>query len=297
MTKQLSLFELSKTDASETKAQKGVNVASVPLRSPFRYPGGKTWLVPTARLWLQACGGEGKVLFDVFAGGGIVGLTAIFENLVDHLILVELDDDVAAVWQVILSGDAGWLVDRILSFEMTVENARGAIAAADSSLRARAFATIVKNRVNRGGILADGASFVRHGENGKGIRSRWYPTTLRRRILAIDHIRERITFVHGDAFAVCRHHAHDPHALFFIDPPYVKAGRRLYRHSEIDHPALFAQASALKGDFMMTYDDHPEIRQLAATHDLQVGEISMKTTHHAQKRELLISRDLDWLTS
>ena len=47
----------------------------------------------------------------------------------------------------------------------------------------------------------------------------------------------------------------------------------------------------------MTYDDHPEIRQLAATHDLQVGEISMKTTHHAQKRELLISRDLDWLTS
>ncbi len=24
-----------------------VNVASVPQRSPFRYPGGKTWLVPT----------------------------------------------------------------------------------------------------------------------------------------------------------------------------------------------------------------------------------------------------------
>lgn len=23
-----------------------VNVASVPQRSPFRYPGGKTWLVP-----------------------------------------------------------------------------------------------------------------------------------------------------------------------------------------------------------------------------------------------------------
>jgi DNA adenine methylase len=26
-----------------------VNVASVPQRSPFRYPGGKTWLVPIVR--------------------------------------------------------------------------------------------------------------------------------------------------------------------------------------------------------------------------------------------------------
>lgn len=26
-----------------------VNVASVPFRSPFRYPGGKTWLVPQIR--------------------------------------------------------------------------------------------------------------------------------------------------------------------------------------------------------------------------------------------------------
>jgi DNA adenine methylase len=32
--------------------QKIVNVASVPQRSPFRYPGGKTWLVPRVRRWL-----------------------------------------------------------------------------------------------------------------------------------------------------------------------------------------------------------------------------------------------------
>ncbi len=29
-----------------------VNVAMVPMRSPFRYPGGKTWLVPRIREWL-----------------------------------------------------------------------------------------------------------------------------------------------------------------------------------------------------------------------------------------------------
>jgi hypothetical protein len=33
-------------------SEKIVNVASVPHRSPFRYPGGKTWLVPRVRRWL-----------------------------------------------------------------------------------------------------------------------------------------------------------------------------------------------------------------------------------------------------
>jgi len=31
-----------------------VNVAAVPHRSPLRYPGGKTWLVPRIRLWLHS---------------------------------------------------------------------------------------------------------------------------------------------------------------------------------------------------------------------------------------------------
>ena len=52
-------------------------------------------------------------------------------------------------------------------------------------------------------------------------------------------------------------------AVCFIDPPYVKAGRRLYRHSEIDHRALFEQAASLTGDFLMTYDNNCDIRELA----------------------------------
>jgi DNA adenine methylase len=72
---------------------------------------------------------------------------------------------------------------------LTPESVRSAIAQADESLDCRAFATIIKNRVNRGGILAKVASFIKNGENGKGITSRWYPETLRRRILAIDLIK------------------------------------------------------------------------------------------------------------
>jgi len=56
-----------------------------------------------------------------FAGGGIVGLTAGFEGLAQHVVLVERDPNVAAVWHAILGGQAKWLADQILNFDLTRE--------------------------------------------------------------------------------------------------------------------------------------------------------------------------------
>ena len=56
----------------EIEREKIVNVASVPMRSPFRYAGGKTWLVPRARLWLAERAGSDKELIELFTGGGII---------------------------------------------------------------------------------------------------------------------------------------------------------------------------------------------------------------------------------
>ena len=102
---------------------KAVNVASVPQRSPFRYPGGKTWFVPRLREWLISQPKRPRLMVEPFAGGGIISLTAIFENLVETALMVELDEDVAAVWQTIIDGEAEWLASRILNFEMSRESA------------------------------------------------------------------------------------------------------------------------------------------------------------------------------
>src|SRR6478735_3054796 len=105
MKNQMTMFELEERNA-ETVV---INVASVPQRSPFRYPGGKTWLIPTVRQWLrqeQKCISE---LIEPFAGGGIVSLTAAFEKLADHIKMVEMDEEIAAVWEIILNGKNKWL--------------------------------------------------------------------------------------------------------------------------------------------------------------------------------------------
>src|SRR5438067_8707247 len=86
-----------------------VNVASVPQRSPFRYPGGKTWFVPYLRDWLRSKSKLPTRFIEPFAGGGIVSLTVAFERLAKHVVFAELDAGVAAVWRVVLNGQAEWL--------------------------------------------------------------------------------------------------------------------------------------------------------------------------------------------
>lgn len=290
------LFEIEPSPAqTDPHLAEVVNVASVPKRSPFRYPGGKTWLVPRARCWLGARGGRGKELIEPFTGGGIVGLTAGFENYVDLVTFVELDENVASVWQTILSDDAVWLTDRIMEFDPTPDTVHEVVARAHLSTPDRAFATIVRNRVNRGGILADGAGLIKFGEGGKGLRSRWYPGTLKRRILEIHQIRHKFRFVQGDALDVMAANAERSNAIYFIDPPYVVAGHRLYQQYEIDHARLFDVTATLAGDFLMTYDNAEYIRSLATAHDFDMAAVAMKSTHHELKRELLISRKIDWL--
>ena len=203
--------------------------------------------------------------------------------------------EVAPVWEVILSDGAAWLADQIVQFQLTPNSAREAIEKAHESLESLAFATIIKNRVNRGGILADGASFIKNGENGRGITSRWYPETLKKRILEIDKVKSRIEFIKGDAISILDKNSSRCDAVYFIDPPYFKAGRRLYRYSTIDHTNLFQVATGLQSDFLMTYDDSEDVIKMANDCKLATRSIAMKNTHHAKKSELLIGKKLDWL--
>lgn len=290
--RQLSLFETLSSNSI-------VNVSSVPLRSPFRYPGGKTWLVPRIRQWLASQPLKPTESIEPFAGGGIVSLTLAFEDLAEQITMVELDDQVAAVWQTIISEDGVDLAEKIAGFEFSSESVNQILNYPAFSREDQAFQTLLKNRVNHGGILAAGAGKIKAGEKGKGLQSRWYPETLKKRILDIVKIRDRLTFIHGDGMEVLSQNAHRPDVVFFIDPPYTaagkKAGRRLYNHSDLNHEELFRLCSGLAGDFLMTYDNVESLGELAQEFGFATRKVAMKNTHHAKMSELLIGRNLDWV--
>jgi len=277
-----------------------VNVASIPDLSPFRYPGGKTWLVPCIRQWLGSKPRKPSLFVEPFVGGAIVSLTVANEDLASHVVMVELDSEVAAVWETILNAKNGgrWLANKITEFKMNSTTVEHELAKSGLMGRSLAFQTILKNRVNRGGILAAGAGLINRGENDKGLGSRWYPVTLQRRILDILKLRNKITFNRGDGLEAIRQRVHNSNTVFFIDPPYTAAGKktgaRLYTHHEIDHNELFRVVSTLSGDFLMTYNDSSVVRRLADSYGFQILSVTMKNTHHKKQRELIIGRDLSW---
>ena len=136
---------------------------------------------------------------------------------------------------------------------------------------------------------------VKNGEKGRGLGSRWYPDTLARRIREINRLKDRLTFISGDGFALIEEHKYDRDAELYIDLPYTVASRRLYRRWKFDHSRLFSLLRDCEGDFLMSYDNTVEVAEMAKKYGFETSPIAMKNTHHAKMTELLIGRNLSWL--
>lgn len=81
-----------------------------------------------------------------------------------------------------------------------------------------------------------------------------------------------------------------PTTLFFLDPPYF--GRKLYRYNfeEADFRKLAERLREVKGKFILTLNDLPEVRTLFRRFHIQGVELSYTAQKHAGRRyrEVLI---------
>lgn len=268
--------------------------------SPFRYPGGKSWLIPVIKSWLKTFEKKPKYFVEPFAGGANIGLYVLAHNLVDGLILVEKDHHVATVWKTILRNPEK-LINQIRNFQPSLKNLKAKLTLEPQDKYTFAFQTLLKNRVSRGGVIANGAGILKKGEAGRGVFSRWYPETLIKRILRIHELSSKIAFIEGDGLQLLRSRYRFNRDAYFIDPPYSalgkNAGKRLYNHYDLDHLALFQIAQKLKSKFIITYEDSAEIENISRQHSFSCKTIFMKTSHHVRCRELVISKNLNWLRS
>ena len=291
MVRPLGLGEMEQVPVSAIPA---VNVAAVPQRSPLRYPGGKTWLIPHVRAWLGHIRPAPRLLVEPFAGGGIVSLTAVMEDLVDRCLMAELDQDVAAFWHAALRHGPE-LCEKVRRFRPTREAVGRLSRQRPADVLEHGFRTLVLNRTRRGGILAPGAALSRAGENGRGVASRWYPETLARRLQAIAGHAERIDFRGTDGMRLLETLPADcgRDTALFVDPPYTaggkRAGRRLYAHAELDHARLFGMLAESRLNFLMTYDRSAEILSLVRERGFHAVQVVMKNTHHDLIPELVIT--------
>ena len=234
---------------------------------------------------------------EPFAGGGIVSLTAVMEDLVDEAVMFEIDHDVAAFWKTVLQ-DTDDLIERIRQFTPSRNAVKELEQGGCRNDAERAFRTLVLNRTKRAGILAPGASFLDSGEDAKGIGSRWYPDTLVKRLQEIKKHAKRIAFYEGDSMRILEPllRGWGQKATVFVDPPYTgeggkKAGSRLYSHFAVDHARLFEILGQTNSNFLMTYDGAEEIVRLVNQHRFHAVRVEMNNAHYSRLCELVITRE------
>jgi DNA adenine methylase len=277
--------------------QRGVGEMTATLQSPstlspFRYPGGKSGLRTKIISWIRSLGYRPEHFIEPFAGGASVGLAMAELDLADHVTLVEIDPGVAAVWKVILNSQADAFAARIRKFPLTKTSARETIDAIDRDQVSRAFRCLLLNRISRGGIMAPGAGWLNYGEEGKGIRSRWYPETLAKRIESIHALRKKISFVQGDGLEVLKDFSSTPFAVAFVDPPYSAKGRgaglRLYSCHDVDSKKVFEIARTFSGPMIITYHRSEIVRREAIAAGIECHTVNMHTAHTVSKRQLIL---------
>ncbi len=208
--------------ASVTRNSRLAPIRAPSTLSPFRYPGGKSALRPTIIEWIRHLGYRPSHFVEPFAGGCSVGLAVAELDLVDRVTLVEIDPDVAVVWEVIFNGGAKRLAKRIRTFKLDIVTAREALKDRSGDSISRAFRCLLLNRISRGGIMAPGAGWPNRGERNRGIQSRWYPETLAKRVESVHALRDKITFIHGDRLEALKVYSKIPNTVAFVDPPYVQ---------------------------------------------------------------------------
>jgi DNA adenine methylase len=262
------------------------------ILSPFRYPGGKSWLRKKVIKWISGLDYRPALFIEPFAGGASVGLAVAEMALADQVLLVERDPDVASVWQVILGDQWEALAERIHEFQMSRRRVLGVLGAHNGGAVAKAFRCVLRNRVQRGGILASSAGLLRKGEAGRGLKSRWYAETLISRIEAINKLRDRIRFCEGDGLSTITAHQGERDCAYFVDPPYTANGKgpgyRLYSYAGIDHERLLESLSQVAGACFITYHPAAHVKRIGKQLGFKVSTTGMKTTHHAHRRELIL---------
>jgi DNA adenine methylase len=81
-----------------------------------------------------------------------------------------------------------------------------------------------------------------------------------------------------------------PGTFFYLDPPYYDI--RLYRHNleHVDFVKMAALLRGIKGKFMLSLNDHPEVRKLFAAFTIETVTIaySLRNTVGKRHQELLI---------
>ncbi|MBF9153157.1 DNA adenine methylase [Novosphingobium sp. 1Y9A] len=266
--------------------------------SPFRYPGGKAFLYKYLLGRVEALPDGNRYYAEPFCGGAGSAVILLKLDAVEMIHLNDADLKVYAAWRAILE-ETERFAAAIEETKVDLDNwhaSRHIVDSASEYSFELGFATFFLNRTSRSGIVAGAGPIGGYDQRGAWkVDARFNREALAERVRWLGSVSDRIRLTREDALTfLTRSVSRIPiqQTLFFVDPPYVTAGGRLYLNamSESKHIAL---SDILQDDvlphWVLTYDDHPLIRDLYKDRPITDLAVNYSLQKKRKEQEVLIN--------
>lgn len=242
----------------------------MPFFSPLRYPGGKRRLVNFMKTVINENNLLGCQYIEPYAGGASIGLALLFDGYVNHIHINDLDRSVYAFWYSVLYKTEE-LIQLIRETPITMDEWYKQKKVQEKKKREAllklGFSTFFLNRTNRSGIIGGGViGGKKQGGNWK-LDCRFNKPDLIKRIRNIAEHKKKISLYNQDASVFIQNELSKigDKSLVYLDPPYyVKGQQMLYvnYYETADHKSIANLVSDVNQNWIISYDDVPEIRFL-----------------------------------
>ncbi len=265
------------------------------LVSPLRYPGGKRRLLPYIARVIETLPRRPSILIEPFAGGAAVSIGLLEHGHVPRIALADADPLVAAFWQTIFDpGDAPKLADRIIEANVTVEEWRRLRDWTPVNRVDQAYKCLFLNRTSFSGILHRGSGPI-GGQDQAGtykIDARFPRQRLADRVIELSKLSHRVSYVRCQDFASTMRKPLEGTGLkqlgrvfWYLDPPFWEKADKLYacHFQQADHQLLAFEVKALKGSWVVSYDNHPDVIELYADAD-HVDHVGLRYTARSRSK-------------
>lgn len=262
--------------------------------SPFRYPGGKAWLASLLAAKLREIAPAGGNYAEPYAGGAGAAVKLLASGAANAIFLNDRDPRVYCAWQAILHENDRFQ-EKLSSVVPDIQQWWACKNIVDNPYKATdpfeiGFATFFLNRTNRSGILQGAAPIGGYEQEREWkLNARFYRQTLLERIDWLGKQSDRIHVSRLDGLRFLRRMANKAkpnETLYFIDPPYVAAGSRLYLNAmqSADHSALADYlCSGELNHWILTYDDCDLVRELYR--EAQVSKLAVRYTLQRKRND------------
>jgi len=275
--------------------------------SPLRYPGSKKRLVLYLCEIIKYNKLNPDVLIEPFAGGGNIALHFLLNQIVNKAIIADKDKLIYSFWNVLFS-NPDYLIDFIKKVKVNLNNfyrykemARNFENYEEEKL---AEACIYLNRTSFSGIMTDivGPLGGKNQQSQYKIDCRFNKKTLIEKMKYISSLSRNVIVLSFDwkdtikyAQDWVRNKKRLDRLFFYFDPPFFNKANDLYRcyFNKEEHKQLYEEIICLNYDWVLSYDNAPEIRRLYSN-DKYITmhmEVPYSINSHAKRieKELIIT--------